>query len=131
MRKRTLSMVIAMIVVGIRPIAFNKHIAVIMFFPLWCHPDIPTSGWKFPVARNPFMAPVPAGPVSADPNVVARWTISLNDDFMTGRRRSAEVDVNVNGRDQVCGGQRCRVRRKGSKRAEGDQYRRAKLNGAF
>ena len=122
---------VIVLVMGFSPIAFDKHIASIPFFPAGCHPDVAPARWKFPVARDPLVPPVPAGPVSGDPNVVARRAITFDNYFVTRRRRRPEEDIYINGGDQVCGGQSCTVRRKWSKRADGDQCRHAKLKGGF
>ena len=125
-----LSMVIVF-VMGLRPVTFDKHVASIMFFPPGCHPDVAPARWKFPVARDPLVSPVPTGPVSGDPYVVARRAIPVDNHFVTRRRRCPEKDVYIDGRDQLRCGQRCAVRCKWSKRADGDQCGHAKPQGGF
>jgi hypothetical protein len=118
-------------VTGLRPIAFNKYIAAIMFFPPRCHPDGPAAWGKFPVARDPLVPPMATGPVSGDPNVIARRAITFDNYFVTRWRRRPEEYVYIDGCDQVCGGQSCAMRRKRNQRADGDGCRHAKLKGEF
>ena len=50
-------------------------------------------GRKLPMPGNPFMSSVTVGPISLNPDVIARGAVPFNDYFVAGRRRRPKIDV--------------------------------------
>ena len=86
-------MIVIMLMMRLGPIAFDKYIAAIALFPAWRDPDCSAMGRKLPMPGNPFMSSVTVGPISLNPDVIARGAVPFNDYFVAGRRRRPKIDV--------------------------------------